>query len=454
MSDTIAAISTALYTAGIGVIRISGDNAFDIGNKIWRSGKNKKISDLKANTAAVGIVFDEKSDIDECVALVFKAPHSFTGENVVEISCHGGVYILKRALEAAVNAGARYAAAGEFTKRAFLNGKMDLTQAEAVMDLIGARSETAARAALGQHRGSLYKMIEKVRNSLVEISADITAWVDFPDEDVPSLEPSKLKNTLSFIRDRLRGLAENYDRGRIIKDGIDTAIVGKPNVGKSTLMNCISGFEKSIVTSVPGTTRDVVEEDVNFAGTVLKLWDTAGLRETEDLVESIGVKRANEKLNSAQLVIAVFDGTGNLDNEDIAIIRKLKNKHTIAVINKCDLPINIDKEYIKEKIEHVVYISAEKGTGIDDLEKTIEEITGTGSFDPAAAYIANLRQLECVKHALDAVEYALDTLEKGFTLDAVNVSIDDALNAVFELTGEKAADIVIDRVFSKFCVGK
>lgn len=409
---------------------------------------------MKQNTASVGTVFDGETDIDECVALVFKEPHSFTGENVVELSCHGGVYIMRKALEAVIKAGARPALPGEFSKRAFLNGKLDLTSAEAIMDLIGAQGDTAARAALAQHRGALFNEIQSVKKRLVEISADITAWVDFPDEDVPSLEPNALKASLKAEKAELEQLSENYSKGRIIKEGVDTVIIGRPNVGKSTLMNALSGFEKSIVTEIPGTTRDVVEENVNFAGVVLKLWDTAGIRKTEDPVESIGVKRAREKLNSAQIILAVFDGSKELLNEDKEIIQQIEDRHVIAVINKCDLQIKTDREYIESKIKHVVYISAGKLEGLKILETKIKELVGTSTFDPSAAFVANLRQLECVHRAIEAISSAIDTVEQGFTLDAVTVYIDDALNAVFELTGEKASEEVIDRVFSKFCIGK
>lgn len=454
MSDTIAAISTALFPAGIGVVRLSGNDSIAIADKMWRSGKGKKISDLEANKAVVGTIFDCESDIDECVAVVFKSPHSFTGEDVVEFSCHGGVFILRKVLETAVKNGARTAGPGEFTKRAFLNGKMDLTSAEAIMDLVGAQGEISAKAALAQHRGSLFRKIEGIRKEIVEISADITAWVDFPDEDVPSLRPEILKASLNRIECELEQISASYASGRIIREGVDTAIIGKPNVGKSTLMNLISGFDKSIVTEVPGTTRDVVEDNVNFAGTVLKLWDTAGIRKTTDPVEHIGVLRAKEKLDTAQLVIVVFDASRDLDDDDRDIIAQTAGKQSIAVINKCDLPLKLNKEFIKNKFKHLVYISASKGEGIDILEQEIKKLIGVSAFDPSAAYAANLRQFECVCRALNAIKEAVRTIDVGFTLDAVTVFIDDALNAVFELTGERASDEVIDRVFDKFCIGK
>jgi tRNA modification GTPase len=452
MSETIAAISTALLPAGLGVIRISGDSAVQTAQKIWRG--RKKLTELAPNTAAVGEAVFLDTPIDECVALVFCAPHSYTGEDVVEISCHGGVYLVCRVLEAAISAGARIAQPGEFTKRAFLNGKLDLTRAEAVMDLIGAQGEAAARAALSQHEGALFKTIEKLKQQLVEISADITAWVDFPDEGVPSLEPETLKSNLEEVLSALDNLSKNFSRGRIIKEGVETAIVGRPNVGKSTLMNALAGYEKSIVTDVPGTTRDVVEDSVNFAGFVLRLWDTAGLRETKDAVESIGVARAREKLDAAQLVLAVFDGSRELNEDDNKIIENIKNRNAIAVINKCDLPLKIDREYIERKTKHVVYLSADKGEGIGALEEIIRELTDIAGFDPGAALVANGRQLECVRRAIDGARDALEAVNFGMTLDAVSVGVNDAVTAFCELTGERASDEVINRVFSKFCIGK
>lgn len=454
MSETIAAISTALMTAGIGVVRISGDGAFSVAQKIWHGYRGKTIDRMAPNTAALGIVCDGDEKIDQCVALVFRGPHSYTGEDVVELSCHGGVYIMRRVLDAAIAAGARLAQPGEFTKRAFLNGKMDLTQAEAVMDLIGAQGEAAARAALSQHEGALYKKAVDIKQQLVEISADITAWIDFPDEGVPSLEPENLKKTLQNIIDQLDRLCKNYSRGRVIKEGVETAIVGKPNVGKSTLMNALAGYEKSIVTTVPGTTRDVVEESVSFAGLILRLWDTAGIRETEDVVESIGVERAKEKLDAAQLIFAVFDGSRPLEEIDKKIIDSVKDKQTVAIVNKCDLPMKIDKEYIEKHIKQVVYISADKGEGLEKLEGIVRDLTDMAGFDPGAALVANSRQLDCVRKALDGAKASLQAVNDGITLDAVSVGINSAVLALCELTGESASEEVIDRVFSKFCIGK
>lgn len=454
MEDTIAAISTAQIPAGIGVLRISGSGAIQVADKIFTSRRGKLLSEISGYTALFGKAHDGDDEIDECIALVFRAPHSYTGEDVVELSCHGGPYIMKKVLQASISAGARLAQAGEFTKRAFLNGKLDLTSAEAVMDLIGAQGETAAKAALTQHNGALFKKIGGIKSKLIEISADIAAWVDFPEEGVPSLEPEVLKNTLELINTDVKNLMQNFERGRVIREGLDTAIIGRPNVGKSTLMNAIAGFEKSIVTQIPGTTRDIVEESVSFGGTVLRLYDTAGLRETDDPVEKIGVERAKERLSLSQIVFAVFDGSNTLTEEDKEIIDELENKKAIAIINKCDLPQRIDIQYILPKISHIVYVSATKNSGIDKLESTVEEMTGTSGFDPNAAIVANERQLECVRRAADGLQSALEAENSGMTLDAVSVGIEDSIDALYELTGEKASDDVIDRVFSKFCIGK
>jgi tRNA modification GTPase len=440
--------------AGIGVLRISGSTALETAQKIFLAKNGKPLSELLAYSAALGKVHDKNSDIDECIALVFHKPHSYTGEDVVELSCHGGAYIMRRVLDAAISSGARLALPGEFTKRAFLNGKMDLTQAEAVMDLIGARGEAAAKLALSQHEGALFKQIEKLKADLLEISADITAWVDFPDEGVPSLEPETLKISLENLILTIKQLSSNFERGKIIREGVETAIVGKPNVGKSTLMNVIAGSEKSIVTHVPGTTRDIIEESVSFAGIVLHLFDTAGIRETNDSVESIGVRRACEKLDMAQLVFAVFDASRPLDDEDKNIINRIKDRKAIAILNKCDLNTVIDEKYISDRLSQIVYMSAAKGEGIEKLEEVTRNLTDTANFDPNAGLVTNHRQLECLLSAGDGVGCALEAVKTGLTLDAVSVGVEEAIGVLCELTGERASEEIIERVFSKFCIGK
>ncbi|MBP3514483.1 MAG: tRNA uridine-5-carboxymethylaminomethyl(34) synthesis GTPase MnmE, partial [Elusimicrobiaceae bacterium] len=308
--DTIAALSTPAAPAGLGVIRVSGENACAITATVFRAAKD--IRTMDGYTAAFGHVFDADGDIDECVALVFRAPHSYTGEDTVELSCHGGVYLLRRVLRALYAAGARPAEAGEFTRRAFLNGKMDLTGAEAVMDLIAADGKLAARTALHARSGGTFRALQGVKDTLLGLAAQFTAFIDYPDEDIPDLSENQLKTTLTTAADTLRDLLATFDAGKVLREGVDTAIVGSPNVGKSTLMNALAGCERSIVTDVAGTTRDIVEETVRLGEVTLKLSDTAGIRETGDTVEAIGVEKARQRLLDAALVLAVFDGGAKL----------------------------------------------------------------------------------------------------------------------------------------------
>lgn len=452
--NTIAAISTANGPGGIGVIRISGEDAFTIGDKVFKGIGNKKISDMKGYTAAYGDVYDGDEKIDEAVVTVFKAPHSYTGENVLEISCHGGMYITKQILRSVINNGAVPAQAGEFTQRAFLNGKMDLSKAEAVMDIISAKGKTEARAALACMEGKISKEIFKINDILVHSAAHLSAWADYPDEDIPQVDNQNLKNSLLTAKEMIENLLENYDAGMVLKRGVDTIIVGKPNVGKSTLMNQLTGYEKSIVTNIPGTTRDIIEETVVLGDVTLNLSDTAGLRDTDNLVEKIGVERARKKIETSGLVLAVFDATDNLNDEDINLLKTISELPSVAIINKTDRETVIDIEYIKSQIENVVYISAKNGNGIEDLISAIEKITGTANFDPSIATLANERQHGCAVKALEAIDEAINSIDIGFTLDATTVSIEDAIQNILEITGERASEVVVHNVFAQFCVGK
>ena len=438
--DTVAAISTAQGEGGIGVIRISGDDALRIADKIFNSVSGKKVTEMKGYTASFGKISEDGEDIDEAVALVFKAPHSYTGEDVVELSCHGGLYITKRVLRAVLNAGAVPARAGEFTKRAFLNGKIDLTEAEAVIDIISAKSRGAARSALCVKEGALRKKIDGVKNDLLSMAAHLSAWADYPEEDIAEVTADSV--------------IETYDCGQAVKKGIDTVIAGRPNVGKSTLMNLLSGYEKSIVTDIPGTTRDIVEDTVTVGDVVLNLSDTAGLRDTDDTVEKIGVDRARKRLEQCGLLLAVFDNSRELDEDDYALIESAKLVPSIAVINKTDLDNKLDIEYISKNIKYIVYISAISGDGRDELTKAVEKIAGTQNFNPSEGVLSNERQRIAVKNALDSVIEAMNALECGMTFDAVTVSIEDAISHLLELTGERTSDEVVDRVFHNFCVGK
>ena len=334
MAKTIAAIATPAAPAGLGVVRVSGDDALAVAGRVFRpAGKGKTLEALSGYTALYGHVYDGEGDIDDCVALVFRAPHSYTGEDVVELSCHGGLYLLRRVLRSVIAAGAVAAQAGEFTRRAFVNGKMDLTGAEAVMELIAAQGDLAARTALAAREGLLYRRLEKVKESLVGLAAGYAAYVDYPDEDISELEPEAMEESLREAEGELAALLDTFDAGRVLREGVDTVIVGSPNVGKSTLMNRLAGYNRSIVTPLPGTTRDVVEETVRLGDVVLRLSDTAGIRETADLVEGMGVRLSRERLASAALVLAVFDGSQPLTEADWALARQAVAAPAIAVVN-------------------------------------------------------------------------------------------------------------------------
>ncbi len=453
-SSAIAAISTAQGEGGIGIIRISGDDAIKIADKIFRCAGDKKLSDLEGYRASFGYIEKDGEKIDEAVALVFKAPHSYTGENVVEISCHGGLFITKQVLRTVLDAGAVPAQAGEFTKRAFLNGKIDLAEAESVMDIIKAKSESAARVALVTKDGALSKKINEIKDDLINKAAHLSAWADYPEEDIPEITEESLQGSLNKAEEKLMHLLSKYDMGQTVKEGIDTVIAGRPNVGKSTLMNLLTGSEKSIVTEIPGTTRDIIEETVTLGNVILKLSDTAGIRETENTVEKIGVERAKQRLLNCGLVLAVFDSSLPLNDDDKELIETVKSVPSVAVINKSDLQRKMDTEYIESKIKHTVYISASKGEGLKDLIKVIEEITGTANFNPSEGILSNERQRDAANSALNSVKEAKEALALGMTFDAVTVSLEEAIGSLLELTGEKASDEIVDKVFHNFCVGK
>ncbi len=452
--DTIAAISTAQGAGGIGVIRISGKQAIQIADAVFRPISGKALIEQKGYTAAFGHIYGGNEKIDEGIALVFRAPHSYTGEDVVELSCHGGIYLTKRVLRAVFQAGAIPAQAGEFTKRAFLNGKMDLTQAESVMDLIGAKGKHAARAALSCKEGSLRKKIDAVCTQLTETAAHLSAWADYPEEDIPELSSSLLTQNLKESQSALQTLLSGYDTGKVVREGVDTLIVGKPNVGKSTLMNLLSGCERSIVTDIPGTTRDIVEETVLLGNTTLRLSDTAGLRDTDNPIEKIGVDKAKERIKSCGLVLAVFDGSSPLEKDDRAMLDLLCDAPAVAVVNKADKGHQIDTAYIAQKVKALVHVSAAKGQGIQALTDAVEAVTGTKDFDPSQAILATERQRAAVEKALCALEEAIGALQAGFTLDAVTVSLEDAISALLTLTGKRVSEAVVETVFSRFCVGK
>ena len=453
-NKTIAAVSTAKASAGISVIRISGDKAIDISDKIFKSKSGTKLSDMKGYTCALGDVYTDGERIDECIATVFREPHSYTGENVVELSCHGGVYVTAAVLRAVLDAGAQPAQAGEFTKRAFLNGKLDLIEAEAVMDIISSRSKASTRAALEIKDGALSERIDGIKAVLLDKAAHLNAWADYPEEDIPEIGSEELISALTKAGKELDDIIKSYDNGRILKDGIDTVIAGKPNVGKSTLMNLLAGYDKSIVTSVAGTTRDIVEESVTLDDIVLNLSDTAGIRTTGDEIESIGVEKARAKLETAALILCVFDSSKELSDDDNEIINSAADAPSIAIINKTDLPSKLDEEKLKDKFKEIVRMSAKNSDGVRELIEAIKRVYAVSDLDSNLTLIYNERQRSLTINARDCVHEAIEALNIGMTFDAITVSIEEAIAYLCELTGERVTDEVVDRVFHNFCVGK
>ena len=453
-STTIAAISTAQGESGIGVIRVSGDEAIEICDRVFKAVSGKKLSEMKGYSAAFGHIYKENEAIDECVATVFRNPKSYTGEDVVELSCHGGIYITRETLRAVLEQGASPAQAGEFTKRAFLNGKLDLTEAEAVIDIISAKSKNAARAALYAKDGALWKRTEAIKNKLVTTAAHLSAWVDYPEEDIEKVTEESLRRVFSESIEELDRLLKTYDAGQTVKEGIDTVIAGKPNTGKSTLMNLLAGHDRSIVTDIPGTTRDIIEETVLVGGIMLRLSDTAGIRDTGDAVEKIGVELAKSRLENCGLVLAVFDDSKPLDENDLSLLEKLDAENTIAIINKTDLESKLDSSPIENKLNDVIRISAKNGDGYTELEKAVARLAGTENFNPSEGILANERQRTAVINAKQSLQNALDALNMGLTFDAAEVDLENAIESVCELTGERVSEVVVGNVFHNFCVGK
>ena len=454
MQDTIAAIATPNAAGGIGIVRISGNRAIEIADRVFKAKNGLLLSQLQGYNALYGTIVDKQSAVDEAISLVFRAPKSYTGENVVEFSCHGGLFVMQRVLRTVLENGARAAQAGEFTKRAFLNGRIDLTEAESVMNIISAHGEQAATAALNALDGALSRKTSEITQVFLSAAAHMSAWVDYPDEDIEELNFDSLLEIYTTAKGELEDLLVNFDAGQAIIQGVETAIVGRPNVGKSTLMNMLLGTERSIVTSYAGTTRDIIEETVKIGNVVLRLADTAGIRNSDDPVESIGIDRAKKKLARAGLVIAVFDASEQLNDEDFELLELCKNKNSIAVVNKTDLSLVFDEQKIKNFVKQCVFISAANLQGYDELKEAIETVLGTQQIDTSAAMLATERQRDCCKRAIECVDEAIFAMKSGLTMDAVNVSTDCAIDALLEITGKRASEAVVDKVFENFCVGK
>ena len=455
--DTICAISTAIGEGGIAIIRVSGDNALSIVSKIFRPKNGKDIKDMKTYTMRYGHIIDINSEelIDEVIISYMKGPRSFTAEDTVEINCHGGVTSTNKVLETVIKAGARLAEPGEFTKRAFLNGRIDLSQAEAVMDLITAKTELAMKSALMQSNGSLSQRIGKLNEYLLNVLALIEYAVDFTedDEEIDPTIPIRVRESLEKAHEDIEKLLKSADEGKIIRDGLSLAIVGKPNVGKSSLLNVLLKEKRAIVTDIAGTTRDVIEEYINLDGIPVKIIDTAGIRETEDIVEKIGVEKSREKIDEADLVLLVLDSSRELDKEDKEIIEAVKNKKSIVILNKIDLDSKIDNS-ILNNFENIIKISAKEDIGIDGLKNEIKNMFFSGKIDSESLIISNSRHKQALIRAGENCNEALMRLNNNEYLDLISIFVTAALKALGEITGSELEEDLVNKIFKEFCCGK
>ncbi|EYE88645.1 tRNA modification GTPase [Fervidicella metallireducens AeB] len=458
IDDTIAAISTAIGEGGIGIVRMTGEDSLNILNKVFRSYKNKDTMNMKSYTLRYGHIVNPETDeiIDEVIVSYMKAPNTYTREDVVEINCHGGMVAVKRILATLLNNGARLAEPGEFTKRAFLNGRIDLSQAEAVIDLIRAKTDESMKIALEQTKGKLSTKIKHLMDKLLKMLAHIEAAVDFPEDDIEDVVSKSVINDGKEIVTEIEGLIKNAETGKLLREGLNTAIVGKPNVGKSSLLNALLEEARAIVTDIPGTTRDVIEEYINIKGIPVKIVDTAGIRKTEDLVEKIGVEKSKEYIDIADLIIFMLDGSRELDNEDKEIIKMLENKRVIVVINKSDLPMVIDMDYIKNNlINHpIIYTSVNTEEGVEQIEDKIVELFFKGDVTVKDVYITNVRHKDILTKALESINKGIETLSSGFPIDCASIDLKDAYLKLGEITGDTVADDIIDKIFTEFCIGK
>ena len=453
--DTICGIATPLGEGGISIIRVSGSDSLKVINKIFKGKNSSNILDMKSYTMRYGYIcdIDSKVEIDEVIISYMKGPRSFTAEDVVEVNCHGGVVSTGRVLEEIIKVGARIAEPGEFTKRAFLNGRIDLSQAEAVMDIIRAKTDLSMKSAVMQSNGALSKEIGKLREymlntlALIEYSVDFTEDDEEPDETIPI----RVQEQLTVAIEDMKKLLEGANEGRIIRDGLKLAIIGKPNVGKSSLLNCLLKEKRAIVTDIPGTTRDIIEEFISLDGIPVKITDTAGIRETEDEVEKIGVEKSREKIDEADLVVLMLDSSRPLEDEDREIIKKVKDKKYVVLMNKNDLEKKISDDDIKE-LKNIIYISAKTGFGIDELKKKVKDLFFNGEVDSESMIISNNRHKQALYRALENCEEALDRVNEY--LDLISIYVTSALKALGEITGSELEEDLINKIFSEFCVGK
>lgn len=456
-ADTIAAIATAMTPSGIGIIRISGDDSFELIDKIYKSKSGKKLlSQCDSHTVHYGFIYDGDEKIDEVMVLIMRAPNTYTREDTIEIDCHGGVFVMKRILETVIKYGARPAEPGEFTKRAFLNGRIDLSQAESVIDVINSKNEFALKNSLSQLNGAVLDSIKQIREVLLHEIAFIESALDDPEHISLDSYPQKLLLIVDNQIKSIDKLLKSSDNGRILKEGINTVIVGKPNAGKSSLLNILVGADRAIVTDIAGTTRDVLEEQINLDGITLNLVDTAGIRDTDDIVEKIGVDRAKQYADSADLIIYVIDSSTELDDNDFSIIDILKDKNAIVLLNKSDLSTITTENIVKKYLDKpVIYISAKDRMGIDELESKISEmfLHGQVSFNDEV-YITNIRHKNSLTEALNSLKLVVESINNDMPEDFYSIDLMNAYEELGLIIGEAVEDDLMQEIFSKFCMGK
>lgn len=455
-TDTIAAIATAMSSSGIGIVRISGEEAVLVADRIFEMKNHKKLSEMPTHSIHYGHIHDEDEVIDEVMVLLMRGPKSYTREDTVEIDCHGGVYVMKRILETVIRHGARPAEPGEFTKRAFLNGRIDLSQAESVIDVIYSKNDFALKSSLSQLSGSVSEKIRDIRGTVLHEIAFIESALDDPEHISLEGYPEQLSEIVSGVADKIEKLLANSDNGKMLKEGISTVIVGKPNAGKSSLLNTLVGEEKAIVTDIAGTTRDVLEEQINLNGVLLNVIDTAGIRDTEDVVEKIGVERAKKYLKGADLVIYVVDTSTALDENDAEIMELLRDRHTIVLLNKSDLKQITTVEEVRKHLDKtMIPISAKEQTGIDALEKEIKEMffSGKVTFNDEV-YITNIRQKTALQEALRSLKLVQQSIEDDMPEDFYSIDLMNAYEELGTIIGEAVEDDLVNEIFSKFCMGK
>jgi len=455
MFDTIAAISTPRGEGGIGIVRMSGDEALSILAKMFRPVSGKDIMDLKNFSINYGHIHEKDTLVDEVMVSIMKGPKTYTKEDIVEINCHGGYLITEKVLELVLRNGARIAEQGEFTRRAFLNGRLDLTQAEAVMDLIHGKTDTSISLSLNQLRGDLKDQILHLKKLVLDVAAHINVVLDYPEEGIDDPLPDNLVDNLKEVLDTSNTLIASYDKGKMIKEGVKTAIVGKPNVGKSSLLNSILREERAIVTHIAGTTRDIIEEVVNLKGIPLVLVDTAGIRKTEDFVEHIGVEKSKEMIDKADLILFVVDGSRELSEEDIRIHDQINADKIIGIMNKIDIEKKLDTSKLT-KVGKWIEISAKEKVGIEDMEDSIYRFVLSGQVEDSSQklIITNVRHKSALEKTNDAVKNIFETIDTGLPMDLIAVDLKEATDALGEVTGEISTEDLLDHVFSNFCVGK